>query len=385
MSDKKIHLDDSGIPIMTRSMLEASECGFRLNEVYNKGMNDSSLVSRRGSAYHAVKAAYVKRLAAANVEMDAEEATLAFQEGIVESKCPPQLVAEVRNIFDRHVQHFTLDRQAYHSTEDRVVRRDAPVPYILEADLIYIWTARNEVEVQDDKTYYVGFSEAHARELLQTRYYVWAAMQECPGFQTYRFTYNFVRLNTCVSVTFDASDFDMLDREIRAWESSRRERYAKQDWEAVPGDVCAFCSLDCPVMDDPRRVAVRVNTPDSFQMAAGRLLVMKKEMKALTASLKSYATVEGAQDVNGEVFAFRPSVSKSYPVFDVVDAMRQRNVALPVYISGSALKPAFKVAPDLVRDLALVEASKTTNRFGSKSVKADTKTKKSDDDEGDDE
>lgn len=373
-----------GIAIMSRSMLEASQCGLRYSRLYVEGMTDESTISRRGSAYHKVKKCYIKRLAAAQVEMDAEESVLAFQEGIAEAKATPDIIAEVRSIFERHREHFVLNLDAYVASEERrVITAEDGLQFILEPDLEYAWAQRNEFETVDDKTYYVGFTDAQAEQMFQTRYYIWAQMQDHPGFATYRMTYNFVRLNTFATCVFTPDQFDELDREVRAGEASRRQRHAEQDWTAQPGDVCAFCTFACPVADDPRRAIVRVHDKDTFALLAGKELVEKKRRQAEMKALKQFCVQNGPQNVQGEVFDHYKSVSRSYPAAVVVDRARSLGLQPDFTVTASALKRFVKASPPTMADsLKAVEMTKETARFGSKSEKA-IREAVSDDQDGD--
>lgn len=376
-----VAVGSDGIPVARRSALETSSCGHRYKAIYVDGLNDDSDYSRRGVAFHAIKKCYIKRLAAAKDEMDESEAIAAFEEGIRETVCPPHLVPELRDLWDRHVQHFSLDLEAYIDTEALRVRFDAPVPYQYVPDLEYAHFHENTLEVIDFKTYYVGFTERHARELLQTRMYIWGAMQEHPGFQTYRMTYNFVRLNQFTSVTFDKDDFAMLDREIRAMDAARRARHAANDWTAVPGEVCGFCQLACPVMDDPRRSLLRVKDASDFANVAGGLIVREQTDKAVAKALKQFVALHGPQDVSGEIFDFRTQVERKYPGAAVVDFIRGKGLEPVFTVSASALKTMFKSILGLEEGLGPMEMRKDKPRFGHKSWKTALSEKAGDDEE----
>lgn len=360
---------------MTRSQHETGHCPFREDALYNRGLRDESEFSIRGTVYHHVMKLYIKRLVAAQVPMDFEEANQAFHQGVAESKCPPQLVSEVREIFDRAVQHFELDLDSFLEVEDhRVCYTKDGIPFWIRADFALGHVQRQEIEGVDHKTFHVALTDAQARDLYQTRYTIWALMQIYDGWASYRMTYLFPRLNKSASWVFYKEDFDMLDREVRAEEAARRQRYADNDWPAIPGDQCAFCSLACPVMDDEDRANVRVNSPESFARAAGWLIVDEKRQSAIKKSLKAYANANGPQNINGEIFGFRATVSKSYDAAAVVDMVRASTEIAPVFVvSLSALKAQCKIVPGLEADLALLERRKESARFGHKSLKQSLK------------
>lgn len=371
MGKKQIVLDRTGVPVMSRSSLEAAACAFRYNGIYMQQINDESVPSLRGSGYHMVKRHYVKGLYAAKVPMDFEIANLAFRTGIREAGTPTDLIPEIRDIYDRHVQHFELPLDRYASNEDLRVRIDAPVPYQLETDLDLIHADRAEVEILDDKTYYVGFTEAQARELVQTRYYMWAAMQEYPGFEWYRMTYVFVRLNQTTSVRFNRAEFDQLDSEIRAMDAVRRRMYEIATHDATPGEVCGFCTLKCPVVDDPKRALLRVKTPEEFARLAGFQIVQQKVGREIQKALKGYVALHGPVNVNGEVFAFRDSVSTKYDAGQLVDLFREHQAATNFSVTASAIKSHLKAFPSVAKEVEALGIEERSQRFGHKSAKAE--------------
>lgn len=381
---REIPMGVGGLPIMSRSALEIADCDFRLLSLYHpdpaKRVVDDNDYSRRGTAYHAIKKHYIRLLHEAETPMDHDLSRRAFQLGIAEAGTIPRLIPEVRELWAIASQNFALSLDAYHSTEERIVRPEAPVPYILEPDLVYAWSSRNELEVQDDKTYYVAFTDEKARLMMQTRYYIWAAMQEWPGFGVYRFTYNFVRLNQVATVTFTPDDFDILNEEIQAAESARLTRfsdYAKGiKPKAVAGDVCGFCSLNCPLYHDKSANTglVRVSTHSEFQTWGQVLITHDKRKKALRDALKRYVTVNGPTQVGGEWFSFRPRVARSYDAATVLDRCRDKGIQPLFDVTSSGLKALFKLFPAMRDDLAAIVKEKTSAVFGHKSEKSDMTT-----------
>ena len=352
------------LPVMSRSALEAARCGFRYRKLYVERVKDESEISVRGTAIHACAKRYVDRLAKAQTPMDLTEAEAAFLEGCAEVGVPSQLVPEIRNVWSRHVEHFELNLEAYVSAEERRVRTEVRIPYEFKPDLEYVFYHERRVEILDTKSYYVAFSDAHARELVQTRYYIWAAMQEYPGFLTYQMTYWFPRLNRYAVATFSHEEFGVLDQEIQGMEVSRRRRHLDDDWTALPGDVCTFCHLNCPVLDDPQMGLLRVKTLDDYLRIARRQIVEKKWHAEASKALKRWSAVNGPVDVGGVVYAHRTGQTVTYPAAAVVDTMRSMNVHPLFFVSKSALKDHFKVQPKLEQDLEPLAITKQTNRFG---------------------
>lgn len=364
------------IPVMSRSGLEAARCGHRYNETYAKPnpLNDESPFSLRGTAYHTWKRLYILALAARQIPADAELAHACFQEAIRYEKTPTDLVHEVQDIVERHSEHFALDLDKFIAAEEHRVRWDAPVPYVYRPDYEYVFSAKNAaddyIEVHDDKTYYVAYTEAQAREVFQVHYNIWCAMQEFPKYNNFRFTFNFVRLNKSVSVAYHRDDFDKLDRKIRAMEQSRLARHEAQDWTAVPGEVCEFCHIACPVMDDPRRAHIRNRNLDEAIENGKFILVLERELKARKKALKAFAVQNGALNINDEIFDHYKTIERTYSGPAVVDTVRQLGEEPSFEVSHSRLKDMFKRVQHLELDLAPIQRTKEKNRFVHKSLKS---------------
>jgi hypothetical protein len=390
MSAPDLLLDATGIPVMTRSSHEAVDCEYRLLALYPldpaKRVQDESDYSRRGTAYHAIKKHYVRLLAAANTPMDHDLAKEAFRLGVAEARPMPRILAEVQEIWDRHSQHFELNLDAYHSTEVRIERLEHDPPYTIESDLSYAHGERDEFETIDDKTFFRALTEAQTRALYQTRYYTWAQMIENPGYATYRFTLNFVRLNQFTSVVFTADDFDELDELVRAEEARRRSAYQRfrggETPQAVAGDVCAFCHLACPIYANPALGLTRINSPETFSTVGQSLIVQEKQRRAMLQALKAYVTVNGQQNVHGEVFRFKASLRRWWSTPVVVDTARAMGLTVDWGTSFSALKKIFKAHPPLEAKLqGVMQSSTGAARFGHASERAVLKEAEEEDDD----
>ncbi len=370
-----------GLPLPTRSGLEAAQCGHRYDALYNKGMVDESPYSLRGTAFHTWLRLYVTVLARQKERMDATIARACFHEAIRLEKTPTNLIGEVRDLVDRHAEHFELDLDRFYAAEEHRVMLNAPVPHVYRPDYEYVDFHANEIEVFDAKTYYVAYTEVQAAQVFQVRYNIWAAMQQFPKFDLFRFTFDFVRLNKKVSVQFHRDQFDELDREVRAAEAMRRQRYADQDWTAVAGEVCTFCHIACPVLDDSRRALVRVNGPEDANVNGQFILVLERELKLRKKAQKGYAVLNGAVNVNGEIFDHYTSVERTYSGAAVVDMVRSLGEEPSFDVSHSRLKGMLKRIKHLADDLLPIQRTKDKARFVHKSLKQTLRAPESEDDD----
>ncbi len=357
------------LPVMTRTSLETAQCGYRYQKIYIEGVKDETEYSIRGTTIHRCNELYVQKLVKSQTSMDMDDAQAAFMEGVADIAPPTQLIPEIRMIWRQHVEKFEFDFEAFIAAEHRRQRREAEVPYEFKPDLEYAHFHESVLEVWDIKTYFEAFSESVAKELVQTRYYMWAAQQEHPGFQWYQMTYWFPRLGRSVSVRFSAEEVDQLDYEIRAMEAARRRRHINNDFTAMPGDVCRFCNLACPVRDDPKMGFMRATTEADRKRIGGLIIVLTKQLSEAKKVLKGSCVVNGPVDVNGVVFANRAGESISYDAAAVVDTMREMGRVPLFTVSKSALESQFKANKGLEAALMPLERRKPRNSFGPKSAR----------------
>ena len=351
------------LTVYRRSQLEDTDCLFRWNAVYNHGVDDSSDYSLRGQAFAAIKHSYIQRLVEKGLPADSEEALAAFVEGIAEHQTPAHLIPELRELWMRHAEVFALDLDRYLAAEERNISDGiswAP-------DLVYAHPT--ELEVVDDKTYYIQWTEAEIRASFQARIYMRAAMQRWPGFRSYRFTMNFVRFNKVASVVFSPSELDVVDPEAEASRARLEHAKATNSWPAVAGPSCRYCELQCPLVQMPERMPIRLTSLEEASKVAALVLVADKAVKSLKKTLKAYCAANGPVPVGDVVFDNRPVESASYPIADVLKvlnsvgamgAFEQEGLTL----SRSALSKLFRQFPDLVDMLEPYKKGKTTFRFG---------------------
>ena len=351
------------LPILRRSAIEAaSQCLFRYRRLYVEGVPDESDPALRGSSFHSAAHAYIKRLVAKQLSADAEEAALAFTEGIAVVPIPGRLIPEVRYLFDRWAQHFTLDLDAFMVAEERQETPDA----VFTPDIVF--GRPDALEIVDLKTYWVPLKEVQARAQWQSRFYVRNAMLKWPGFPRYVFTYSFVRYGTTLSLTFTPDELDALDRDVDAVLAMIVHANDVDEWPATPGPMCAFCTLACPVTDHPAVYPKRL-TPELAHRVGGWLLAEEAKVKEVKKALKQYCTANGPVDVQGIEWANRPVEERKYPLMAVVETLRAVGLMGAfddLTLSQSALAKVFKQFPEIQDSLADVVSAKTVFRFGAK-------------------
>jgi hypothetical protein len=367
-----------------RSALEAYDgCPYRYDQLYNQGVEDRGDESQRGIAFHEIAFRYIDRLAKAQVPSDAEEAALAFQEGIALSQLPAHLVHEVAKLWRRFAEWFQLDLQAYLSAEEQQEsERFTWIP-----DLVYV--RPQGIEIKDWKTYYKGLTELQARREFQLKFYLVQALDIWPNFPAYTFTFNFVRIGYEVAVTFTPDEIEDFRPEVEAILLLLEEAERTQNWPAIPGSHCTLCRLACPIVDNPARLPVRLNTKAEAMQAAGEIMALTQRRKVLTKALAGWCNQEGPIVVKGQEFAHRSSTSKTYPALDVLDLLGARYDEAGLrrlLVSATAVTKADPLK--LLKgddDLAALAKTTTRWRFSDKKAGAIGDADQNDDDDDNDE
>lgn len=287
--------------------------------------------SQRGIAFHEAAFRYIDRLAQAGLEADAEEADLAFQEGIALTQLPFHLVDHVARLWRPFVEWFQLDLSAYLTGEQKQeTDRFTWIP-----DLVYV--RPQGVEITDWKTYYKGLTREQALKEFQLKFYLVHAMDLWPGFPTYTFTFNFVRLRYSVSISLTPDQVEAFRNQVDAIDLAMTEAERTSNYPAIPGSHCTLCRLACPLVDNPNRLPIRLATKQDAQDAFARVLVLEQELKTLKKSLEGWCYREGPLQFRGQEYAHRATTSRTFTVGDVRAVAG--DAVDPIRVSTSALKP----------------------------------------------
>lgn len=317
-----------------RSALEAfGDCQYRWHAIYVRGVADDSAEARRGTSFHACAKHYIRALFTAREASNAELARHAFHAGLVEAPCPPALLDDLDALFWSWAERFELDVDAYVLNE---TNPNDPDGYQLRIDLAY---ARGDVlEMPDFKTHHAIWAEARVRRAFQAKFYCARARRIWPGFQTYRFTMDFVRFNAQVSVEFSQSDLDRVDDQVDAIEAAQADALRVGTFTATPGDHCGYCALPCPVVDQASTHPVRLLTRADAERVAGEFLALQQAIAARRQALHSYTALEGPLEVGGVTFLHERQDRRAFPAAAVVDALRAQDIEPTFSVGTTALK-----------------------------------------------
>jgi hypothetical protein len=355
------------LQVFRRSALEDSDCLYRFNEVHQKGVDDSSDYALRGQAFAHIKHLYILALVAGKTPQDQDLAQRAFVQGIAEHQTPQRLIPELNELWTRHSEAFALDLERYVTSEERQVGEAVS----FTPDLVYAHPT--ELEVVDDKTYWVTLTEADVKETYQARFYGWQAMQRWPNFPSYRITFYFVRFNRTTSVVFTKAEIEQMEIEVQADIARVKHAQTTNSYPAVVGPACRYCELKCPMADREMVLPVRFTAEQATQI--GQLLVpAEKKMKAVKKAFKQHCVANGPVQVGRDtIWGNWPVTERKYPLDVVLRTLAQRNIMGAfekegLTVSHSALSKLFKQFPALSDDLREFCQEKTTYRFSLKKV-----------------
>ena len=219
----------------------------------------------------------------------------------------------------------------------------------------------------DWKTHFVALTEAEAQRQFQPRFYLWRAMQVWPGFPSYRFTFDFVRLGKQVSVVLTPAEVQDVDDDVQAKiqlvEHARREGV----WPATMGPLCGYCTLTCAAVDDARRREVRVRSDAEAREAAVEMSALEHAYKSRLEAVQAWAAANGAVTAAGRVYEWKTSASITYPVEQVVAQFAAHATPLPasLTLSHSALGSVLKAKKhrDLAQAIGQFAIEKTGKRW----------------------
>lgn len=326
--------------------------------------------SQRGIGFHEIAFRYIDRLAKAKVPADSDEASMAFREGMALAQVSARLSSQVAKLWRPFAESFELDLDAYFTAEQQQVAAfclncrwrgdedlltwtgtgsptDPRMPVCPDCggpvasstwipDLVYV--RPGEVEIKDWKTYYKGLTEEQARQEFQLKMYLWLALNLWPGFSQYRFTFNFVRLRYEVSLTFTPEEIEAWGDEIKGIMLKIYESKRTKNYPAIPGSHCNLCRLNCPVVDNPYRLPVRITRVEERNSIASRVLVLEREMRQLKKVLRANVETEGGFVHAGEIFALWPEVERRFPAQHIMDFLNERGIdTSKITLSASAL------------------------------------------------
>jgi hypothetical protein len=332
----------------SRTALETFECPHRFKEIHENGCPDTGPEALRGQGFHEAAGRYILKLAEAGEDHSLDLAKEALSEALARVPLSETLMVEVTWLFWKWAEPFRLNLDTFYGAEEKQTGGGLTwMPDLVEAmpGVLRIW---------DWKTYYVALTEEQAKEEFQTKFYLWRAMRQWPGFDHYRMRYAFVRLSVEVEVELTVAELEAFEERVTsilaAIERSRQTGY----WPAVPGKHCRFCRLKCPIADVPVARPLRVTSKEEAEQIAAQLLVREKDVKELRDVLRGWCTESGPVNVGDMQLGLEPRTSTKFRLAEVLEVLTNHGMDYPTFdVTKSQLgglltaKKNAKIAADL--------------------------------------
>lgn len=355
------------VRIYRRSALEAISCPKRFYEIYEREdpIEDSSDEALRGQGFHETAKRYIHRLASQGLQTDAEELQQALQDTIIGLRLPAHLIKEVEALAERWALTFELNLDAYLLAEETQILEEEGLQWT--PDLVY--ARGSELEQIDWKTYWSGITDNDVKKQFQAQSYVWMAAKKWPGFENYRFTFNYPRLGYSSTATWTVDEVDELEIIVKSRVSVINSCRESGEWNAIPGSQCMYCRLDCPVKDHASLDVSRVKNAKDAESIAGELMVFDKATSARRNALKAWCDEHGPVLVNDVQWGFTGSDIMQFPANDVIRILDRHGVQdKNFYVTKSALRPylATKKHEEVGKELSEIAVTKKRTVFGSR-------------------
>jgi hypothetical protein len=148
----------------------------------------------------------------------------------------------------------------------------------------------------------------------------------------------FVRYGVDVSAEFDAAELDYFETSVEGIVAAIRRAGETNDFPAIPGASCSYCTLTCDVAEHPERVPLRLISKVSAERALGVKLAMTAALRNIDAALSAYCTEHGPVACNGMEIAHRPQEKLEFPAEGVYRVLSDAGIPPRFTVSKSALR-----------------------------------------------
>lgn len=363
---------------LTHSKIAAYTCPKRYHYIHVLGLSDTSDPARRGSTIHTANELYLKALVDAGVPSDFDLAQQCLQDAIVAETCPAHLVPDCELLWANHTERFELNLEAFLEAEQRRTVAD----FSFKPD--YTYALPDCVELHDLKTHYQAITQDGAKKDLQARMYAFLASREWPGFQTYRFVWHFIRLNHTVSVDFAPDELDAIGRQLQSHAEAIARATEKDEWPASPGQQCAYCTFQCPAVDDAARMPARILDAAQAEQIAANLVVLKQAVSQQERVLSQYAALNGPVRAADHEYAHRPYERLSFPAEPVLAVLHGHSVDTSKFSFGATALKSYRTAKKyayLKDDIDALAVVKIGTRFSAKKLHVEGEDESDADDE----
>lgn len=207
--------------------------------------------------------------------------------------------------------------------------------------------------VDDFKTSWRVIPEGELENDSQAILYAWTVFTLFPEVERVKVRFRFVRYRTLVEAVFNRDIVCEIEPKLREMSDqieSRVEQGIDNDsvWPPVPGEVCTFCQIRCPLIDKLTETGQMVSTPKQAIKMAQEYIVLDKEYEQRKRLLKNWVDGNGPIEMNGKIVGYKPELRKSYDVKTILDTLMGMgmDVSEITSINSDGMKHFIKAHPN---------------------------------------
>jgi hypothetical protein len=321
------------------------ECPLKYKiERVDKRKAEPSPAMKKGSAFHAGGAAYIRHLQAEGLQTDVtwiDEAMAAARAKMKEEghRLNTEEWAEVEEILNTFISSHVFEPAAIAEVEEmKRIPLDGGTQFWGVIDLLEAKNGR--AEITDWKTDQRIRSQAEVEKDDQLGRYAWMTAR-LYGYEEVLCRLDFVRFGAVREAVFGPAEIAKAEAGVL---NAIDAIAAETEWPATPGSQCSWCAWaeECQAISD---LQISITTAEDAERVAGEVLVLEKQLKDRKAALKGWTSVEGALVVGGQQFShFESRGFKATDIIAISRFMEMRDLDPADYfsINNKKLQPLMK-------------------------------------------
>lgn len=339
-----------------------ANCPRSYQGTYLEGVSSEPDATRRGNVFHDARAKYISALFAAQSSADHELADMAWHSAITNAQLPAAEYADARHLWLAWTERFDLNIKTFYAAEQE--QWCGPFSCWLRFDEVH--ATADTLTIVDAKTHWRLPTPDALRSSVQTGVYAAGARLVFPGFQRYVLVYDYVRVNQQITVCLSDAELDDWCRWVQENDEALDIAELTNAYPAKGGAHCGYCRVKCDLADHVSAMPIRFLSADEAKAAVSRMAARDAANKADMAALKTYADQHGAVVEGGIEWTYRKMIKATYDAVGIVNAMKHNEIAVPLALSATAIKPLhryMKANPTMREIVESCKSEKVSTQF----------------------
>ena len=305
--------------------------------VFRKFKELKNPAAEKGTWAHTFLEKYVKHLLDTGENQDTVYGEALFNELWIANPMPPEFKQELFDITVGYINAARFDIEKVVDPEISVNLDwglnqlnntfDESVWLRAKIDLLSFYGENNEHAIVDDyKSSWRMIPETELRDDTQALIYAWLVFQTCKSVETVKVRFRWIRFKRSTETIFSKCHVDHIEGLLRdisnqiEYRGSLNETPEKA-WPPVPGEVCTYCPVQCPIA---RKLADTDQIVTSFDQAirlAQEYIVLDKAYDQRKKLLKLWIDENGPINVGGKAIGYVAEVRKTYDSKTILDTL----------------------------------------------------------------